>query len=69
MHSIDNEDIVMECMSWLRSKKPAKRTGRHFERFIGEAIIPNNSSYSKSTIAHSTSCNWFNSLSFEVTGT
>ena len=59
----------MECMSWLRFQKPSKRTGRHFKRFIQEVILPNESSYSKSTIAHSTSCNWLNFISFEVTGT
>ena len=59
----------MECMSWLRSQKPAKRTGRYFKRFIEEVILPNEPSYSKFTIAHSTSCNWLNSISFEVTDT
>ena len=56
-------------MSWLRSQKPAKRTGRYFKRFIEELILPNNPSYSKSTIAHSTYCNWLNYISFEVTDT
>ena len=59
----------MECMSWLRSQKPAKRTGRRFKRFIEEVILPNEPSYSKSIIAHSTYCNWLNSISFEVTDT
>ena len=59
----------MEWMSWLRSQKPAKRTGQNSKRFIEEVIIPNKPSYSKSTIAHSTYCNWLNSLSFEVTDT
>ena len=56
-------------MSWLRSQKPAKRTGRYFKRFIEEVILPNEPSYSKYTITHSTSCNWLNYLSFEVTDT
>ena len=34
-----------------------------------EVILPNEPSYSKSTITHSTSCNWLNSLSFDVTDT
>ena len=59
----------MECMSWLHSQKPAKRTGQHFKRFIKEVIIPNEPSYSKSKITHSTFCNWLNYLSFEVTDT
>ena len=59
----------MECMSWLRSQKTAKRTGKNFKRFIEEVILPNKPSYSKSTIAHSTSCNWLNSHSFDVTDT
>ena len=66
---IEKEDIVMECMSWLRSQKPANITGQHFKRFIEEMLPPNETSYSKSTIAHSTSCNWLNSISFEVTDT
>ena len=66
---INDEDIVMECMSWLRSQKPSKITGQHFKQFIEEVIIPNEPSYSKSTIAHSTSCKWLNYLSFEVTDT
>ena len=66
---IYDADIVMGCMSWLGSQKPAKRTGPHFKRFIEEVILPNDPIYSKSTIAHSTSCNWLNSLSFEVTDT
>ena len=32
-------------------------------------ILPNEPSYSKSANAHSTYCNWLNSLSFEVTDT
>ena len=32
-------------------------------------ILPNEPGYSKSTIAHSTSCNWLNSILFEVTAT
>ena len=59
----------MEFMSQLRSQKPSKRTGQHFKRFIQEVILPNETSYSKSTIAHSTSCNWLNFISFEVTDT
>ena len=59
----------MECMSWLRSQKPAKRTGQHFKPFIEKVILPNEPSYYKSTIAHSTSCNLLNFLSFEVTDT
>ena len=59
----------MECMSWLRSQKTAKRTGKNFKRFIEEVILPNKPSYSKSTITHSTYCNWLNSISFEVTDT
>ena len=59
----------MEYMSWLQSQEPDKRTGRHFKWFIEEAILPNKPSYSKCTIAHSTSCNWLNPLSFEVTDT
>ena len=66
---IDDADIVMECMSWLRSHKPANITGQHVKRFIEEVILPNDPSYSKSTIADSTSCNWLNYLSFEVTDT
>ena len=56
-------------MSWLRYQKPDKRTGLHFKRFIEEAILPTETSYYKSTITHSTSFNWLNSLSFEVTDT
>ena len=32
-------------------------------------VLPNKPSYAKSAIAHSTSCNWLNSLSFQVTNT
>ena len=66
---IDDDDIVMECISWLRSQKLAKRTGRNFKWFIEELILPNGPSDSKSTIAHRKYCNWLNSLSFEVTDT
>ena len=59
----------MECMSLLRSQKPAKRTGQHFKCFVEELILPNEPSFSKSTTAHSTYCNWLNYLSFEITGT
>ena len=54
-------------MSWLRSQKPSKRTGRNFKRFIEEVILPNELSYSKCTIAHSTYCNRFNYILFEIT--
>ena len=54
-------------MSWLRPQKLAKRNGRHFKRFIEEVILPNEPIYFKYTISHSTSCNWLNYLSFEVT--
>ena len=64
---IGNEGIVMECMFWLRSKKPANRTGRHFKRFVEEVIPLNKPNYLKSTISHSTYCDWFKYLSFEVT--
>ena len=59
----------MECMSWLRSQKPAKRTGQNSKRFIEEVILPNEPSYSKYKIFHRKYCNWLNSLSFEVTDT
>ena len=46
---IDDEDILIEFMFWLLSQKPAKRTGRHFKRFIEGVILPSEPSYSKST--------------------
>ncbi len=61
---VDDEDIQLQILAWLRSQKPSQRTALALKSFLGTELEPDTISVSESTARR-----WLNKLCFTVTDT
>ena len=66
---IDDNDIKLEFLAWIRLQKPSRRTASRFQTFVNEMIIPNYEHSNVSRISRRTASSWLNALGCLITDT
>jgi hypothetical protein len=64
---IDDENIALQCLSYLRSVKPDKRTPVEFKKYVETVLLPTITGATKCTISVKTIGGWMVKMGFNRT--